>query len=103
MTVRTGARPEVVGLATVQSGMVYVLYDRVLDKSEALNVRIARVLGFVMAHEIGHVLLAGRGHGHVGVMKPRLDSDVLRTGLIGFTREEGREMRVTISSGDHAP
>lgn len=93
MTVRTGARPEVLGLATVQSGMAYILYDHVLDKSESVNVRTSRVLGYVMAHEIGHVLLAGRRHGHVGLMKPRLDPEVLRTGLIAFTSQEGREMR----------
>lgn len=53
------------------------------------------MLGFVMAHEIGHVLLAGRGHSHVGLMKPRLDPDVLRTGLIGFTPQERREIRTS--------
>ena len=98
MTIRTGAPSEVLGLATVQSGMVYVLYDRVLDKSESLDVRTSRVLGYVMAHEIGHVLLAGRAHGHVGLMKPRLDPQMVRTGLIGFTREESREMRAFLPS-----
>ena len=95
MTVRTRTRPDVLGLATVDSGMVWVLYDRVVDSSESVSVRVSRVLGFVMAHEIGHVLLVGRGHSHVGLMKPRLDPDVLRTGLIGFTPQERREIRTS--------
>lgn len=96
MGLRTQARAGVLGLASVHSGMVYVLYDRVVDKSASLNVRVSRVLAFVMAHEIGHVLLAGRGHGHVGLMKPRLEPEVFRTGLVGFTADESREMRVGV-------
>jgi hypothetical protein len=95
MTVRTGTRPEVLGLATVDCGMVWVLYDRIVDRSESISVRTSRVLGFVMAHEIGHVLLAGRGHSHVGLMKPRLDPGVLRTGLIGFAPQERHETRAS--------
>jgi len=95
MTVRTQTRPEVLGLATVDSGMVWVLYDRILAKSASVGVGASRVLGFVIAHEIGHVLLGGRGHSHVGLMKPRLDPDVLRTGLIGFTPDERREIRAS--------
>jgi hypothetical protein len=95
MTVRTGTRPDVLGLATVDCGMVWVLYDRVVDTSESVSVPTSRVLGFVMAHEIGHVLLAGRGHSHVGLMKPGLEPRVLRTGLIGFTPEQRRDIRAS--------
>jgi hypothetical protein len=95
MTLRTRTRTEVLGLATVESGMVWVLYDRIVAKSDSVGVGASRVLGFVMAHEIGHVLLAGRRHGHVGLMKPRLDPDVLRTGLVGFTPDERREIRAS--------
>lgn len=100
MTVRTGTRPDVLGLATVDSGMIWVLYDRVVDKSDSAGVQVSRVLGFVMAHEVGHVLLAGRGHSHVGLMKPRLDRDVLRTGLIGFTPQERRQIRASGASSE---
>ena len=75
--------------------MVYILYDRVADKSTALNVRTSDLLAYVMAHEIGHVLLAGRSHGDVGLMKPRLAPDILRRGLLGFTRDEGRRLRAS--------
>ena len=95
MAARTRTRSEVLGLATVDCGMAWVLYDRVVDTSNSVTVRTSRVLGLVMAHEIGHVLLAGRGHSHVGLMKPRLDPEVLRTGLIGFTPKERLEIRAS--------
>jgi len=95
MTERTRTRPDVLGLATVDCSMAWVLYDRVIERSESVSVPTSRVLGFVIAHEIGHVLLAGRGHSHVGLMKPRLEADVLRTGLIGFTPQERREIRTS--------
>ena len=95
MSVRTRMPVEVLGLASVESAMVYVLYDRVIDKSALLNVRASDLLAYVIAHEIGHVLLDGRPHNVVGLMRPRLDPDVLRRGLLGFTREEGRQMAGT--------
>ena len=46
---------------------------------------VGRALGRVLAHEIGHYLLASRGHAAAGLMRARFDGDeLLRPGRGGF-------------------
>lgn len=46
---------------------------------------VGRALGRVLAHEIGHYLLASRGHAADGLMRARFDGDeLLRPGRGGF-------------------
>ena len=92
MTRRTRTAADVLGLATAHSGMVHVLYDRVIEQSQALNVRTSKLLAYVMAHEIGHLLLADRPHGGLGLMRPALDRKVLSRGIPGFTPDESRQI-----------
>ena len=50
---------------------------------------IGRALGRVLAHEIGHYLLASRVHAHDGLMRPEFRSDQLvEPSRQGFTLSE---------------
>jgi hypothetical protein len=48
-----------------------------------LDTAMARILGRVVAHEVGHVLLLKAGHGTTGLMRPDVDIRDLRTGAEG--------------------
>ncbi len=63
---------------------------------------VARLLGTVAAHELGHLLLGAHGHSSNGVMLPSWRSKTLRdvgTGSLLFTSAEATRMRTRISSG----
>lgn len=56
--------------------------------AEEADVGEARVLAYVMAHEIGHLLLGSNAHSELGIMKPRWSAIELRKiemGKLSFT------------------
>jgi hypothetical protein len=73
-------------------GLAVVFYDSVAKQRDA---SLALMLGHVMAHETGHLLLGGR-HSVDGVMKgewTRKNFDQFGQGRGGFTPEEASTMR----------
>jgi hypothetical protein len=73
---------------------VFVRKARDLARSQGLDLPI--VLGHVMAHELGHLLLGSGRHGEKGIMRPRWNDRDLRraqTGLLGFTSAQAMRMR----------
>ena len=51
------------------NGMAFVLFDRVEDNATKHHVSISRVLGAVIAHEVGHLLLPSNSHSDRGIMR----------------------------------
>jgi predicted SprT family Zn-dependent metalloprotease len=61
----------------------------------------SRILGHVMAHEMGHLLLPANSHSQSGVMHADWDSEQLLRmvkGLLQFTPEQGELIRSHVSS-----
>jgi hypothetical protein len=74
-----------------------VFLDRVrrLQAGKA-QINEARVLGYVMAHEIGHLLLGSNAHSTAGIMEPSWSAAELRKiemGRLAFTKTECEKMR----------
>jgi hypothetical protein len=65
-----------------------------LDPIEALDIgsprTLASILGDVMAHELGHLLLPPPGHSWGGIMRPRLNMNLWAEET--FTRAQAREI-----------
>ena len=71
-----------------------VFFDQVEAHAERHHVEISRLCGFVIAHEIGHLLLPA-GHSERGVMRATWD---LRFGLLDrFTEAQADEMRTRLA------
>jgi hypothetical protein len=74
MSGRLGVAQEVLGLAAVtpyEGGKVaYVLFDRVCDVAATSAIRLSDVLGVVIAHELGHLLMPSGSHSRIGLMRP---------------------------------
>ena len=70
--------------------VAYVFYGRVEEKAWKAHGFVTRLLGEVMAHEVGHMLLP-HGHSATGIMRAE------RTARLGaleeFTKEQGELMR----------
>ena len=74
---------------------ITVYQDRLASPMQDHN-RAAAMLGHVLAHEIGHVLLGHNGHSQEGLMKPywtSLEQGSMRCKLISFTAGEGEIIR----------
>jgi len=75
--------------------IVDVYYEAVQSLAAGKQVDPARLLGYVMAHELGHLLL-GPGHAAKGIMRPSWDlSDLeaMSQGRLKFSPAEGVRMR----------
>ncbi|HEX4769364.1 MAG TPA: hypothetical protein VH351_00935 [Bryobacteraceae bacterium] len=74
---------------------VVIFYDRVEILAHSANEAVDVVLGYAMAHEIGHVLLGSSEHARGGLMQARWTSATWRlasSGLLVFTHEEAERM-----------
>jgi hypothetical protein len=63
----------VLGVAPDHTGRVYLFWDRIVARARSGNVRVDRVVGRVLAHEIGHHLLPAKGHSDAGLMRAWLN------------------------------
>jgi hypothetical protein len=73
-----------------------VFFDaiRQLQNGET-QVSQVQLLGYVMAHEIGHLLLGSNAHSHLGIMKPRWSTAELQSismGRLSFAADQCREI-----------
>jgi hypothetical protein len=59
-------------------GSAFVFRDRVTRVAHERNQDVARVLGYAMAHEMGHLLLPYPAHSTTGMMRGEWDGDDLR-------------------------
>jgi hypothetical protein len=71
--------------------IVYVFYQRVRVEAERFGVSTALVLACAMAHELGHLLMPGRGHSPTGLMRARWNRDDFQRanqGGLHFSRDQ---------------
>lgn len=68
-----------------------------IDQCEAVSYHVgptfARVLGVVIAHELGHVLLRSQQHSALGLMRARWDKSAWLSAAAGQVQVEGNEAR----------
>jgi hypothetical protein len=77
-----------------------VFWKRVNDLQTNSNAEASVILGSVMAHEMGHLLLGSNAHAVSGIMKAWWQSGELRRirmGALMFLPEEGKRMRSRVA------
>jgi hypothetical protein len=78
-------------LATVNYERIAAWYGRD-DARDVLPI----MLGCVMAHELGHLLLRDPGHSTIGIMQPQLGNEQMRQALtarLRFTSQQAKFIR----------
>ena len=73
--------PSSLGSALFDAGagvLATVYADRVVSLADRARVDPGRLLGRVIAHELGHLLLSGPTHGPGGLMRPRWSVSEMR-------------------------
>jgi len=108
MAKRLGAQshPNVMGIApnshVSRNGVcVYLFSQAVLQlATEQSNAGRGMLLGYVMAHEIGHLLLHHPSHSPAGIMRAQWDEDDmlrLAQGALSFDPQEAAEIRMEVA------
>lgn len=77
----------------------YVLAERVSNLAKQDRVRMPPLLGAAIAHEVGHLLLAGDAHTLTGIMRaqwgPKENRDALM-GVLRFSRKQSEKIRADV-------
>jgi len=88
---------DVAGSAVQAVLRAYVYCSRLDAVSNHAPVDAHVVLGRVIAHEIGHLLLPPNSHARVGIMRPQVD--FRQVGFDGFTSEQIEALRRRLIDG----
>jgi hypothetical protein len=90
----------VLGQTNHQGRRVYIFFGRIVDESFKYSREYTQILGLVVAHELGHVVLPAGSHADSGVMKGRakLRGRIPRE----FTPEEGETIRALLGESGSA-
>jgi len=78
-----------------------VFYERIAEAHHESGADPSLLLGMVVAHELGHLLLGSHAHSYMGIMTPVWKADVLRRidmGSLLFTHEQASIMKARIVS-----
>lgn len=81
-----------------------VFLDRVEETQRESGSGASHLLGAVVAHELGHLLLGSHAHAYVGIMTPTWQEQSLRAiemGTFFFTREQAAFMRGRLQPVNH--
>ena len=75
---------------------LWIFYPRIRAYSAELGMDASQLLGHVMAHEMGHLLLPYGAHSLAGLMRPAWDRAQVRAaaeGLLTFTPDQAALIR----------
>ena len=88
---------EAMGYSSGDFATVSVEFAERLEESGVA--RLPEILGHIMAHEVGHVLLSGGRHSVNGIMRARWGSNewrLMREGKLNFAPEQSRFLRAEL-------
>jgi hypothetical protein len=96
---RTAGSPVMgVALRNTNGSTAQVFFKQVQDFARVHRVELGSVLGYVIAHEIGHLLLPGNAHSPTGLMQAQWDKALVHNAARGsLTFTEGQAARIRAS------
>jgi hypothetical protein len=94
------AASPVMGVALLRpnDAMAQVFFRQVQAFARAYDVDLGRMLAYVIAHEIGHLLLPGNAHSPTGLMQADWDKALVRDaakGSLTFTAAQAARIRAS--------
>ena len=90
-----GASGCTLGFAAKQPAVAYAYYNRVIEQSLLYRIDARVLLGRVIAHELGHVLLPPNSHSLHGIMRGNIDLGLEKPDW--FTRDQARVIRAVLA------
>jgi hypothetical protein len=93
---RAGSPVMGMALRRASGSTAQVFFSQVQQFAHAYRINLSTMLAYVIAHEIGHLLLPGNGHSPTGVMQARWDKALVHgaaTGSLTFTEAQAARIR----------
>lgn len=90
-----GASGCTLGFAAKRPAVAYAYYNRIVEQSLIYPIDVRALLGRVIAHELGHVLLPPNSHSPRGIMRGNIDLELKNPDR--FTPDQARLIRVTLA------
>jgi hypothetical protein len=90
-----------VGTREKRGTLAYAFYGRIADVTRTIGADTGLILGHVIAHEIGHLLLPYDAHAKTGLMRGGFDQKQAQraaTGLLTFTSDEAALIRTRLQN-----
>jgi hypothetical protein len=94
--VEYGLQYDDLGYAIRPAHRAYILWPRIRDVEVQYSKDAGEVLGLVIAHEVGHLLLPADAHSSVGIMRPEIDLKAQQRPR--FTRSEAQRVRAALAA-----
>ena len=94
---------DTLGMANPLALRVSVLVRRIERLTSQTGRDFGQVLGHVLAHEIGHLLLPPNSHSGAGIMAARIDLVRVENGSLWFDPHQGLMIRARVASIFVAP
>jgi hypothetical protein len=82
-----------------------VFFDRAQELCRELNVSLPELLGHIIAHEIGHLLLGRNAHSSFGIMRARWEREELEQaskGTLLFSAQQAKRMQARLMAIESA-
>ncbi|MBX7187161.1 MAG: hypothetical protein K1Y01_18615 [Vicinamibacteria bacterium] len=99
---RQGMGKSVLGSASPSTGHAFIYSERVRDLALRRRIDKGVLLGRVIAHELGHLLMGGHDHSRTGLMTVGMETDP--SGLQAlFSSREARALRARLESTRMSP
>lgn len=90
-----GASGCTLGFAAKRPAVAYAYYNRIIEQSLLYPIDARVLLGRVIAHELGHVLLPPNSHSLLGIMRGNIDLGLEKPDR--FTRDQARVIRAVLA------
>ncbi len=90
-----GASGCTLGFAAKRPAVAYAYYNRIIEQSLLYPIDVRVLLGRVIAHELGHVLLPPNSHSRLGIMRGNIDLGLEKPDR--FTRDQARVIRAVLA------
>lgn len=97
MTLQPRPTPTTLGMAAPGTRFARVLVQPVRMFAASAGINAGRLLGYVIAHELGHLLLPAQSHSAAGLMAAILPLDLARLGELWFDEDQAGYIRRTIA------
>jgi hypothetical protein len=87
---------QVFGRAARPDRRAYIFYNRIFDHARLTRSSVARLLGAVIAHEVGHLLLPAFSHSTIGIMRAHWEGRLVH--VPSFTADQGTTIRTMLAA-----
>lgn len=103
MTRAMGLPDKSLGIAVASARFAWIAFDKIRDSAGLVNLDPGDALGYVMAHELGHLLLPPNSHSAAGLMREELDPGLIAHNRVRFLDTDAVRIRASLEEHFNSP